>query len=556
MRRFLVATLVVLLLPVAGAHAAAGTITRYPIPITTTPYGMAGGPGGTIWIIDSGNHVGGVFVGKMTTTGASTVSDWVQLPNSELGYRATLGPDGNMWLLQGSHINKMPVGVTQTGQIAAYPLPASIGGFGSIAAGPDGRIWYGQNKQIGAVSMEGSVQTYPTNALSSIPGVMVGPDNKIWFGEDGTITRMSTTGVIGPTDRFPLPPGNSGLFDLTLGSDGNIWFTQSNPAAVGRLTPAGNFTIFPTPTLNSLPFGIIAGPDNYMWFVERNGDAVGAIPVGATSSDQITEYPVGTANAGLEYIVKGADDRMWFNLFNTNQVGAITTHAQAPVVPPVVPVPPPTDPDPGPGPLAPTTVGVESGCTPNQLILTDVFPAGGKTRLVGVAPASAVGRKVELVSTWDGKKVATATVGANRSFSATAKLPPRGLQTSDRTRFEARLGATRSKALKFARRVYTTALSSKGASVTFSGAVVKPLASPRAKVVIRAASSCKAVAGGTVVAAAKPSASGSFRVTITLPESLVSATDVYLRAETSVRRTRHNPKTFRTFSLVRGIRRG
>lgn len=370
MRRPLLAALTILFAVLAGAPTAlgaAGTLTHYPIPITTTPYGMTTGPDGKIWIVDSGNHTGGTFIGRMSTSGAMTAADLVALPTPDLGLAATTGPDGNMWVLQDNHVDKVPAAVTQTSEITSYALSAGTGGFGSIAAGPDGRLWYGFNHRVGTITTDGTIGSYPTSSTSSIAGVIAGPDGKMWFGMGDTIARMSTAGVVAPGDEFPLPPGNSSVFALTAGPDGNVWFTIAAPAAVGRITPAGTFTIFPTPTASSLPFGITPGPDGLLWFVERNGDNVGSIPTTATSGADITEYPVGGTNIGLEYITAGPDKRMWFNENLPDKVGAITTNAAAATVPPeTTPTIPPV--------LTPTLPGVTpTAPAPTPLSATKAF---------------------------------------------------------------------------------------------------------------------------------------------------------------------------------------
>jgi hypothetical protein len=196
---------------------------------------------------------------------------------------------------------------------------------------------------------------------------------------------------------------------------------------------------------------------------------------------------------------------------------------------------------------------VAAACTVNRLVLTDVFPLGNRTRLLGVAPNARPGSKVAIMSMWNHKVVATATVQSDLSFSASVRLPPTSLRLSNRARYVARYGGQTSLALKFARRLYDTRVVSSRTKVTFTGVVIKPLAKPVGKVVIRASRSCKGVANGTVVARVKPSRSGKFSVTFTLPKSLAAPGVVYLRAQTSVRKVASNRKLFPTFSLIRGV---
>jgi streptogramin lyase len=556
----------------ASAGAAAGTITEYPIPVETTPYGITTGPDGNIWFVDSGNHVGGPSVGRMSTSGAISSSDVVPLPSSKLGLAATLGPDGNMWVEQDAEVDKVPVGVSLTSEITEYALGSGTGGYGSIVPGPDGRLWFGWNQQVGAITTTaGTITGYATGSSSSVSGVTVGADGKLWYGEGNKIGRMDTAGHTGVGDEFPLEPGENQINGLVLGPDGNIWFSLGLPAAVGRITPAGTITIFPTPTLNSLPFGLAVGPDNQIWFAESNGNAIGTIPTTATSGADIVEYPLAFSNTNPLYITAGPDGRMWFNEFNRGALGAITTNAVPSSVPggnetplgstsssgststsgsttvlgstPAVTSMPPFAPVPAP-----------VGCAANSLILTDVFPQAGKAQVLGVAPAAAIGKKVTIVSSWNGKVVAKATVRSDSSFEATAAPPPRSLRFTNRALYFAKLGSARSAALKFVRRMYTTSITAAQRTITFSGNVAPPFAKQPQPVTIRAAASCAATPAGAIVAKVNLSRSGTFSATLQLPASLQNAGKLYLQAQTRVRQNTHSAKTYPTFTLIRGVR--
>ncbi len=543
----------------ASAGAAAGEISEYPIAIETTPYGITAGPDGKLWVLDSGNHVGGTFIGRMATSGAMLSSDLVQLPSSKLGLAASYGPDGNMWELQDSTVEKMPVGVSETAQITPYALSHGTGGYGSIVPGPDGRMWFGWDTQIGATTTTGTISEYETNSSTAVSGVTVGADGKLWYGEFNKIARMDTGGHIGLTgDEFPLPGGASTIEALVLGPDGNIWFTVGNPAAIGRITTSGAITLFPTPTPASLPFGIADGPDGRLWFTEENANAIGSIPTSATSGADITEYSLGSTYVGALYITAGSDSRMWFTEFSANKLGAIATG----FTPAGPPSPPPASP-PASSPTAP--LGVASlpalppvpspaGCVANKLILTDVFPQGGRTQMLGVAPAGAGGKRVSIVSRWNGKTVAKATVQSDLSFKTSAPLPPRSLRFTNRALYAAKLGSVSAPALKFARRMYATSITAAGRTISFTGLITPPLAKPLQMVTIRASSSCSTIRAGTIVATIKPKPSGAYTTALQLPPAMQGAPAVYLQAETRVRQNRHSKKTFPSFTLVRGVK--
>jgi hypothetical protein len=201
-------------------------------------------------------------------------------------------------------------------------------------------------------------------------------------------------------------------------------------------------------------------------------------------------------------------------------------------------------------PATPTPVG----CVAEKLSLLDVFSAAGRTHLIGVAPKSAAGKQVKILSAWNGKVVGRTTVAGNLSFTATVALPPRRLRGSARAGYLAELGSTKTAQIRFARRLYTTSITASGRAITLSGTVAAPLGKPIAPVRIRAASSCSGVPSGPVLATVTPSRSGAFKATVTLPAPLESGAGVYFRAETRVRRSFSSKRSVATTTLVRGIK--
>jgi hypothetical protein len=83
-------------------------------------------------------------------------------------------------------------------------------------------------------------------------------------------------------------------------------------------------------------------------------------------------------------------------------------------------------------------------CTSRKLALIDVLARGGYARLQGVADPRYVGRRLEVVSRWNGKVVARPIVLADGTFQARGALPPKSLRTSNRARYQARIGNERS----------------------------------------------------------------------------------------------------------------
>jgi hypothetical protein len=150
--------------------------------------------------------------------------------------------------------------------------------------------------------------------------------------------------------------------------------------------------------------------------------------------------------------------------------------------------------------------------------------------------------KVMLLAT--GKTVGTTTVGADGLFRLTAPLPPARFRNGNAARYVALIGAQRSQALKFHRRMTIQRASVASGRVTMVGSVSRPRAMPPRVIVIKRRLSC---AKYVEVGRANPNAAGRFSVTVPAPSGVGAA--VY-RAQTGVPATlRKRAKLFPTFTL-------
>jgi streptogramin lyase len=118
---------------------------------------------------------------------------------------------------------------------------------------------------------------------------------------------------------FALPSGTNFPDHLTLGGDGNIWFSNGLASKVGNITPAGTTTIFDTSAVSHHGMdGLTRGPDNNIWFVELFDNKIGKI----TPSGHITQFQL-KGRHGPDSIATGPDHNLWVTTFD-NHVGRIT----------------------------------------------------------------------------------------------------------------------------------------------------------------------------------------------------------------------------------------
>ena len=129
---------------------------------------------------------------------------------------------------------------------------------------------------------------------------------------------------------FALPSNSAIPSDITLGPDGNLWFTDHGSGKVGEINPqtdaVSEFSIPTTGGATANPNAITVGPDGNLWFVDYGTNSIGTINI---SSHAISEYPIPTANSTPDGIVSGPDGNIWFTEQVSGKVGKInpTTHA-------------------------------------------------------------------------------------------------------------------------------------------------------------------------------------------------------------------------------------
>jgi streptogramin lyase len=139
--------------------------------------------------------------------------------------------------------------------------------------------------------------------------------------------------VINPTthaiSEFAVPAAkhsNAGLWGITAGPDGNLWFTEQNANKIGMINPTTHtITAFAIPTAGSLPRGVAAGPDGNLWFTEASASNAGKIGEINPATHVITEFAVphtGSASAP-DQIVSGPDGNLWFTEYLADNIGMI-----------------------------------------------------------------------------------------------------------------------------------------------------------------------------------------------------------------------------------------
>jgi streptogramin lyase len=190
------------------------------------------------------------------------------------------------------------------------------GAPGGIVTDEQGDIWFTESRgnRIAHLTANNSILEYPISTPQSSPAFITrGLDDTLWFTAPlgNFIGRVMPSGII---DEFPLATPST-PYALTLGPDGNIWFTTGSNR-LGRVTPSGTVSEF---VVDELRFGtaITTGPDGALWSLS------GGQVVRTTTAVMAQSFEVGRQGFG---ITTGADGALWFTQRDGDyDIGRLTT---------------------------------------------------------------------------------------------------------------------------------------------------------------------------------------------------------------------------------------
>jgi virginiamycin B lyase len=129
------------------------------------------------------------------------------------------------------------------------------------------------------------VSDYTDTGIDDPVGITAGPDGALWFTNSApsSIGRITTAGVVTTyINSTVIHPNN-----ITAGPDGALWFGnggRNNPpyhSLIGRITTAGSITDYRDPSICDSLFvgGITTGPDGALWFTDPGNYSIGESPL-------------------------------------------------------------------------------------------------------------------------------------------------------------------------------------------------------------------------------------------------------------------------------------
>jgi streptogramin lyase len=301
----------------SGYVAVVGAITEFSSGLKGSASGLAKATDGNVWFADPSG-----YAGKISTAGTITEYKVLEVGSQMDGHTAAT-PDGSFWIYEDQPKQETAMAMkinTSTGKVVGS---AGGGYIDGMAAGPEGNLWFNVNDEYVCY---GCIEEQNTNGVGinsweagDYGGIWAGSSGSMWFGGTESISRLAIGGAI-TTYKTGLPVG-AFPFQMALGPDGNMWFTDATTHALGRITPAGAITEYSSGlNAGAVPTSITAGPDGNVWFTdEGTTKAIGRI----TPSGVVTEFTTGLKGSPSS-IVTGADGALWFGVSGTpNGIGRI-----------------------------------------------------------------------------------------------------------------------------------------------------------------------------------------------------------------------------------------
>jgi virginiamycin B lyase len=107
-----------------------------------------------------------------------------------------------------------------------------------------------------------------TATAFTAPSIAAGPDGAIWFsgnglGGEAMVGRVDTGAKPRVTALYRLPD-RAGADGIAAGADGNVWVAEHNTMSVVRVTPGGQITRY-TLGPDRFPTVMAAGTDRTVW---------------------------------------------------------------------------------------------------------------------------------------------------------------------------------------------------------------------------------------------------------------------------------------------------
>jgi streptogramin lyase len=373
-RRLLPVTLALIVGAACAGGANAATIDEFPL--GATPTGIVYGGDGALYVTTTAPSILRVSADGAVTARYPLTANGSPTPS------LPIFAGGALWfsLTRTDASNYVTTSLARRaadGAITEFPIRTPSATVTSLAAGPDGNVWFtqsGTREAVGRITPAGLVTEF-TGAKSTPTSIAADNSGRLWITEAyGRIAQVSTTGTLTesptvtslwkvasspstPTLWFAgrqglccyaqpwvdfavwLEPGSTPaqvgagflgtarVQDIAVGADGNAWETDNaGGPRLGRVSTSGRTRTFTEGLAGGGDLrSITAGPGDTVWFTTASG-RIGRVRLDRPAVATGDPSDIGETGAGVSATgtALGAVSRLRFEYGETTGYGATT----------------------------------------------------------------------------------------------------------------------------------------------------------------------------------------------------------------------------------------
>ena len=215
--------------------------------------------------------------------------------------------------------------------IKEVALPEGLSSAQSMIIDSTGRVWFTEKVGKKLAVYDPEKKEFATYSLPASWGKMgfsnitLGPDGEIWFTVTRWVEGAEEPHILGrftPADGYFTKyaiPHNTIPEELIVDAKGTIWFLASNKNSLYRVDPK-TFALkgYPIPTANGNPKGLAADQKGHIWFAESSANKIGKF---VPEQEAFNEYELLTQFANPGKISIDKHGKIWFVEVTANRLG-------------------------------------------------------------------------------------------------------------------------------------------------------------------------------------------------------------------------------------------
>ncbi len=242
--------------------------------------------------------------------------EYPMLVSTDIPTTVAAGPDGSIWFTIDFGDG---VGLVRDGKLRRVPKAGRNVEPIGLGVDSSGAAWLTDPSKIAVlrVTADGDVKSFPLGTpVARLARLAVAPDGGVWFAESTafSITRLKD----GKLQRHEFKSLRGGPYGVAVGADGTVWATLQSGNQLLRITPAGEMSEYDLPTPSAAPTDVAIDRQGNVWVVEFAANKIARFADG-----KFTEYPLPKDKGAPSGLTVTSDGAVWFGILRGASLGRL-----------------------------------------------------------------------------------------------------------------------------------------------------------------------------------------------------------------------------------------